>query len=188
MDRLHYGCRVEPSATSWDPAWDEVAVVCLLSVAYAIASIRLGTTRWRAISFGAAMVLALAVLVTPLGTLATHYLLSAHLLQNVVLAEWAPALAVLGLSPALASRLGAIAPVRLLTRPFVALPLWVLTYALWHVPGPYEAALTEPAASSARTPDVLPGRLLPLVAGVPVAATRPFRTAPKLHISSLRFY
>jgi putative membrane protein len=142
--RLHYGCRVEPSATSWDPAWDEVAAVCLLSVAYAIASIRLGTTRWRTISFGAAMVLALAVLVTPLGTLATHYLLSAHLLQNVVLAEWAPALAVLGLSPALASRLGAFAPVRLLTRPFVALPLWVLTYAVWHVPGPYEAALTNP--------------------------------------------
>ena len=144
MDRLHYGCRVEPSPTSWDPAWDEVAVVCLLSAAYGLAAMRFGTTRWRAISFGAAMVLALAVLVTPLGTLATHYLLSAHLLQNVVLAEWAPALAVLGLSPSLGSRLGALAPLRVVTRPFVALPLWVLTYALWHLPGPYEAALTNP--------------------------------------------
>lgn len=142
--RLHYGCRVEPSATSWDPAWDEVAAVCLLSAAYGLASMRLGTTRWRALSFGAGMTLTLAVLVTPLGTLATHYLLSAHLLQNVVLAEWAPALAVLGLGPALGGRLGAFAPIRLLTRPFVALPLWVLTYALWHLPGPYEAALTNP--------------------------------------------
>ncbi len=135
---------MEPSATSWDPAWDEVAAVCLLSVAYGIASVRFATTRWRTISFGSAMVLALTVLVTPLGTLATHYLLSAHLLQNVVLAEWAPALAVLGVSPALGNRVGALPPVRLLTHPFVALPLWVLTYALWHLPGPYEAALTNP--------------------------------------------
>ncbi len=37
---------------------------------------------------------------TPLHHLGLHYLLTAHLLQNVILAEWAPLLAVLGISRA----------------------------------------------------------------------------------------
>jgi putative membrane protein len=66
---------------------------------------------------------------------------SAHLLQNVVLAEWAPALLVLGLPPALAARIGGITVIRLLTRPPVALGLWLVTYFLWHLPVFYDAAL-----------------------------------------------
>ena len=42
---------------------------------------------------------------TPLHHLGLHYLLTAHLLQNVILAEWAPLLAVLGVSPAMAEAL-----------------------------------------------------------------------------------
>ena len=44
--------------------------------------------------FVAGLALILAVFVTPLHPIALHYLLSIHLLQNVVLAEWAPALCV----------------------------------------------------------------------------------------------
>ena len=44
---------------------------------------------------------------TPLHHLGLHYLLTAHLLQNVILAEWAPLLAVLGLSRPMAEALGA---------------------------------------------------------------------------------
>ena len=44
----------------------------------------------------AAAPLLVAALVTPLDTLAREYLVWAHLLQNVVLAEWAPLLLVLG--------------------------------------------------------------------------------------------
>ena len=43
------------------------------------------------------MALLVAVLATPLATLAHHYLLSAHLVQNVALAEWIPLLLVLGI-------------------------------------------------------------------------------------------
>ena len=83
---------------------------------------------------------------TPLDTLAREYLVWAHLLQNVVLAEWAPLLLVLGIPPGLAERLTRPRAVRLLTSPFVALPLWVATYALWHVPALYDAALRHPSS------------------------------------------
>ena len=92
-------------------------------------------------SFLAGCALLVAALVTPLDTLARTYLVWAHLLQNVVLAEWAPLLLVLGIPPVLAERLARPRVVRMVTQPFVALPLWVGTYALWHVPALYDAAL-----------------------------------------------
>jgi cytochrome c oxidase assembly factor CtaG len=87
------------------------------------------------------MLVVLAVTVSPLGTLALTYHLWAHLVQNVALAEWAPALAVAGLPPALAAELSRFRPVRLLTRPLVGLPLWLAAYGLWHIPALYDAAL-----------------------------------------------
>jgi len=48
---------------------------------------------------------------------------------------------VLGLSPALAAAIGRIWPVGALTHPLVALPLWLATYGVWHVPAIYDAAL-----------------------------------------------
>jgi cytochrome c oxidase assembly factor CtaG len=130
-----------PSPSSWTPAWEELVVTLLLAGAYAVASRRYGTTRLRAASFAAALLLVLAVSVTPLGTLALHYLLTAHLVQNVVLAEWAPALAVAGLSAPMAAALARRLPLRTLAHPLVALPVWVLAYVVWHLPPLYEAAL-----------------------------------------------
>ncbi len=98
----------------------------------------------RTVAFLAGCGLLGAALVTPLDTLARTYLVWAHLLQNVVLAEWAPLLLVVGVPPALAARLSRPAAVRVLTYPFVGLPLWVATYALWHVPALYDAALRRP--------------------------------------------
>ena len=104
-----------------------------------------GEREWaRTVSFLAGCGLLVAALVTPLDTLARTYLVWAHLLQNVVLAEWAPLLLVLGIPPVLAGRLARPRGVRALTQPFVALPLWVGTYALWHVPALYDAALRRP--------------------------------------------
>ena len=88
--------------------------------------------------------LLLATAVTPLDSLSYH-LLSMHLVQNVVLAEWAPALLVLGVPPALAGRIAALRAVRFLTRPPLALALWLATYYLWHLPVAYDAALERPA-------------------------------------------
>ena len=115
----------------------------------ALAGIYLASTRGdreprRAAAFLAGCALLVAALVTPLDTLARDYLVWAHLLQNVVLAEWAPLLLVVGITPALAGRLSRTSAVVLLTRPVVALPLWVATYAVWHVPTLYDAALRHP--------------------------------------------
>jgi cytochrome c oxidase assembly factor CtaG len=134
-----------PSATSWYPAWGEIAALLALAVAYALAARRRPPSRARAASFALGIALAIAAVTTPLATIAVRYLLSAHLLQNVVLAEWVPALLVLGVPPALAAALARHGAVRLLTRPVVALPLWLATYALWHVPVAYEAALDRQA-------------------------------------------
>ena len=57
------------------------------------------------VAFDLAVILLLAVYVTPLHTIALHYLLSVHLLQNVVTAEWAPGLVVFALAPSLAREL-----------------------------------------------------------------------------------
>ena len=76
----------------------------------------------------------LAVQITPLDTLALHYLLPMHLLQNVALAEWAPLLVVLGPDPGDGARSSSASRARAsLTHPFVALPVWLATYYAWHL-------------------------------------------------------
>ncbi len=112
-----------------------------MGAAYGLALTRFAAQRWRIAAFAAGLVLLLAVLITPVDTLALHYLLSAHLLQNVVLAEWAPALCVLGLPPALAAALARLPAAAALTHPLVALPVWLGTYFAWHAPPLYDAAL-----------------------------------------------
>jgi putative membrane protein len=130
-----------PSVSSWQPAWEELAVVALVALAYVAAFRRHPAAPRRQLAFAVALALIVAVSATPLATLALHYLLSAHLVQNVVLAEWAPALAIAGLSAGMAGALARFPPVRWLTHPLVALPLWVASYDVWHIPVFYEAAL-----------------------------------------------
>jgi putative membrane protein len=80
---------------------------------------------------------------TPLHHLGLHYLLTAHLLQNVILAEWAPLLAVLGVSAPMAVALARRRAWRVAVHPAVALPLWLADYFFWHIPFVYEAALRQ---------------------------------------------
>lgn len=133
---------MEPYAWSWNP--EALVFVPLLTAAYAVAVRRFFAPRWRIACFLAGMGLVLAVSVTPLETLALEYLLVVHLLQNVVLAEWAPLLVVLGLPVALAAWLTRPRAVRVATHPAVALPLWLANYMLWHLPWIYDAALRHP--------------------------------------------
>lgn len=129
-----------PGAWSWNA---EALVAVTLAVLYLVAT-RGDRHALRTTSFLAGCALLAAALVTPLDTLAREYLVWAHLLQNVVLAEWAPLLLVLGIPPRLAEPMARPRVARALTHPFVALPVWVGTYALWHVPALYDAALRRP--------------------------------------------
>lgn len=132
---------MEPSPWAWEPAWLEAGLVAALGAAAAIVQHRRHSPLPRRLAAGGASLLGLAIFTTPVETLATTYLLSAHVLQSVVLAEWAPALAVLALGPAAAAALTRRGPLRALVHPLVALPLWLATIAAWHVPALYEAAL-----------------------------------------------
>ena len=99
------------------------------------------------------LVLALA-LVSPLDPIGEDYLLSAHMLQHVVIGDLAPALLVLGargpltlfLLPApilrSAARVGWLrSTLAFLLRPRVSFLAWGTTLAVWHVPSIYDAAL-----------------------------------------------
>ncbi len=130
---------MDPYRFSWDA--DALVVVPGLAAAYLISTWRFPTPRWRVASFLVGCALLLAVQIGPLDTLALHYLLSIHLLQNVVLAEWAPLLCVLGLTPRMAAEIARIPGVRSVTHPLVALPIWLVTYFAWHLPWAYDAAL-----------------------------------------------
>ena len=94
--------------------------------------------RWRPPPPRSALIF--AAFASPLQPLAVHTFLWAHLLQNVVLAEWAPALLVLAVPRATAARAAGFP----LFRPFVALPLWLVTYFAWHLPWIYDYALRHP--------------------------------------------
>jgi cytochrome c oxidase assembly factor CtaG len=130
---------------SWSLHAEAVALVPVLALGYALVLRRYPAPGWRIACFLGGAGLILAVFVTPLENLALHYLLTAHLLQNVALAEWSPALVVLGLPPAAASAARRFAPVRVLTHPAVALPLWLATYYAWHIPAAYDTALRHPS-------------------------------------------
>ena len=130
-----------PSATSWHAAWVEVALVLVLAGLYAAAARSYRPSRTRIAAFAGSVSLLLLVSVTPIATIALHYLLAAHLVQNVVMAEWAPALAVAGLSAGMAAALARYRPVRAATHPLVALFAWLGAYGFWHVPAVYDYAL-----------------------------------------------
>jgi len=132
---------VDPYTWSWNP---EALITLAAAVGYVAGLRRCPAAPWRITCFLSAMALLLTAAVTPIHSLAMHYLLTVHLLQNVVLAEWAPLLVVLGIPPALAATLTRPGIVKALTHPAVALPLWLANYMLWHLPWIYDAALERP--------------------------------------------
>ena len=119
---------------------EAVGLAPALVVAYALVTRRERPDVRRVAAAVAGIALIVAAFATELQPLALHTFLWAHLLQNVVLAEWAPALLVFAVPPALGRR---SARLRVL-RPYVSLPAWLLTYVVWHLPWVYDFALRHP--------------------------------------------
>jgi len=100
----------------------------------------------RVASFASGVLLIVVALNTPLETIAVEYLLLFHLLQNVIIADWAPPLLVIGLTPAMRASLAARGgrPFAVLTHPAVALPVWLVGWYAVHLGGVYDTALRNP--------------------------------------------
>jgi cytochrome c oxidase assembly factor CtaG len=67
-----------------------------------------------------------------------------HMAQHLLLGDIGPLLVVLGLTGALLRPVLAVPGLRrlrVLAHPLVALPLWAIAFVVWHLNGPYEAAL-----------------------------------------------
>src|SRR5919204_4067714 len=118
--------------------WDVLATIAALAAVYYASQRRWPADARRRAAFDVAVLLLLAVYITPLHTIALHYLLSIHFLQNVVTAEWAPGLVAFAVAPALGGRIARY------IHPLLALPLWLATYFVWHLPVIYDAALNRP--------------------------------------------
>ncbi|HEY3106139.1 MAG TPA: cytochrome c oxidase assembly protein, partial [Gaiellaceae bacterium] len=75
------------SSFTFEPLFLALAVAA--GVAYWIAA-RRDRPGWRAVLFTLGLLLVAGALNSPLETISVHYLLLIHLLQNVMIADWAP--------------------------------------------------------------------------------------------------
>jgi len=94
---------------------------------------------WRVVAFGSGLFLIAASLNSPLETIAALYLLLIHLLQNGLIADLAPLLVLLGLTPRMRDEIGRRGLNRLRTR--WILPIWLGAWYLTHIAPFYDWAL-----------------------------------------------
>ena len=134
---------MRPDPYAWSLHPEATVAVLALTGGYALVVLRFPAPPWRVACFAGAALLLLATAITPLDPLSYH-LLTMHLLQNVILAEWAPLLLVLAVPPELARAIARRRVVRELVRPPVAIAVWLGTYYLWHLPLAYDTALEQP--------------------------------------------
>ena len=98
----------------------------------------------RQVALAGALVLLIGVWLTPLATLAQHYLLAAHLVQVLILMGPVPALLLLslprnaGIAPRSIPR-----PLRLAVHPIVAIVGVNAGFIVWHLTPAYDAALGQ---------------------------------------------
>ena len=140
-------------AANWNFEPLQLALILSASILYVRRTrtlARRGTpvVAWRRIIFWLGIALVLVALVSPLDTIGENDLFFIHMVQHVVLGDLAPLCFVAGLTgpilrPLLAFRV--VDRLRILTHPFVALPVWALGLFVWHVPYLYDAALHHSA-------------------------------------------
>jgi len=125
-----------------------IALIALYWIPYVRRSQRLAregrpVARWRVVCFTAGLVVLAVAVVPPIATLADE-LLAMHMVEHLLIVDFAALLIVLGLTgPVVAPVLHvrAVARLRVLANPVVALPLWALNLFFWHLPVMYEGAL-----------------------------------------------
>jgi putative membrane protein len=131
----------DPYSFTFEPLF--LALAALAGLLYLRAARSQQLPWWRPVLFVLGLALVALPLNSPLETLAVDYLLLVHLLQNVMIADWAPPLLILGLTPAMRASIARRGgrPFAWITQLRVALPLWLLGWYLIHLAAFYDAAL-----------------------------------------------
>jgi putative membrane protein len=173
---------VTPSPTSFTFEPFFLALVAVAAVLYWRAALSDRPPGWRIACFVLGLFLVAASVNSPLETIAVEYLVLMHLLQNVAVADWAPPLLILGLSlpmrEALARRGGRV--LAAITRPRVALPIWLAGWYLIHLAAFYDVALRNPWLLNVEHAILLAIGLLfwwPVISDSPHAVSTPVRIA-----------
>jgi putative membrane protein len=108
--------------------------------------------------FAAAVALGTLALVSPLDPIGEEYLLSAHMLEHVLIGDAAVAIAIVALRgpliffllpPWILGPVARVGPVRrflgFLLRPWVSFLVWAVVFAAWHYPSAYDYVLDHQA-------------------------------------------
>jgi putative membrane protein len=154
----------------------------------------------RAALFALAVALGTLALVSPLDYVGEEYLLSAHMLQHVIIGDLAVALAVVALRGPLTfflipsavlgrlARLGWLrSGLRFLLNPKVAFVLWALVIAGWHIPAAYDYTLTHQVVHDFEHVSFVIGGLLVWIQLVDPARRRELGLAGKLALAIALF-
>jgi cytochrome c oxidase assembly factor CtaG len=129
---------MSPTDFSWEPLFLVLAIAA--GVLYVRASRTEPPSTWRAVAFWSGLFLIAASLNSPLETVASKYLLLMHLLQNALIADVAPLLVVLGLTPRMRAEIGRHGMDRL--SPWWILPIWLAAWYCTHIALFYNWALS----------------------------------------------
>ena len=135
---------VHPWQFVFDPAWIVGLVVIAVDYVVVVRAYErrgLPVSNLRRWAFAAAIAVTALALFSPIEHLALHSMLSFHLLQNVMIADWAPPLLILGLLPPMVLAVDRLRIVRRLAQPAVAMLLWLVAWYAIHVPVVYDYAL-----------------------------------------------
>jgi putative membrane protein len=151
--------------TAWDFSTPVLAGAFVASILFGHAFVRLrrrgrpDLAGWdRPVLFAAGILLATLPLISPLDTAGDRFLISAHMLEHVLIGDASPALLLLAVRGPLVfflipdyalrrlARLdGLRSALSFLLRPGVSLSCWALTLGAWHIPAAYDYALRHPA-------------------------------------------
>ncbi len=128
---------MSPTSFSFEPIF--LALSLAAGALYWRAARREQVPAWRVAAFASGLFLIAASLNSPLETIASRYLLLMHLLQNGLIADLAPLLVVLGLTPRMREELARRGLGRLRSR--WILPIWLGAWYCTHIAVFYDWAL-----------------------------------------------
>ncbi|HEY9712169.1 MAG TPA: cytochrome c oxidase assembly protein, partial [Chroococcales cyanobacterium] len=133
--------------SSWDFRPGAIAICASLAVLYLLTNKK--RSGLKTFNFMAGVLLILFSLVSPLETLGHHYLFSAHMVQHMLLGSVAPPLLVAGLTEdsvrTCLNHAWCVSLDRLFSLPAFALAVRIAVLVIWHLPAPFQSAMSNPS-------------------------------------------